>query len=78
MEVGKKGIRVNAVAPGVIKTEMVDGLLGNFEKQLKQRLLARKFGEPNDIAEAVMFLARPENHYITGQVLTIDGGITLG
>ncbi|MDV5172356.1 SDR family NAD(P)-dependent oxidoreductase [Photobacterium rosenbergii] len=78
VEVGKKGIRVNAVAPGVIKTEMAGELLGNFEKQLKQRLLARTFGEPNDIAAAVLFLARPENHYITGQVLTVDGGITLG
>ncbi|MGR5063614.1 SDR family NAD(P)-dependent oxidoreductase [Photobacterium sp. DNB22_13_2] len=78
VEVGKKGIRVNAVAPGVIKTEMAGELLGNFEKQLKQRLLAKKFGEPNDIAEAVLFLARPDNHYITGQVLTVDGGIILG
>ncbi|AJR06549.1 SDR family oxidoreductase [Photobacterium gaetbulicola] len=78
VEVGKKGIRVNAVAPGVIKTEMTGELLDNFEKQLKQRLLARKFGEPSDIAEAVLFLARPENHYITGQVLTVDGGLVLG
>lgn len=78
VEVGKKGIRVNAVAPGVIKTEMTGELLGNFEKQLKQRLLAKTFGEPNDIAKAVLFLARPDNHYITGQVLTVDGGIILG
>lgn len=78
VEVGKKGIRVNAVAPGVIKTEMTGELLDNFEKQLKQRLLAREFGEPSDIAEAVLFLAHPANHYITGQVLTVDGGLVLG
>ena len=78
VEIGGKGIRVNAVAPGVIKTEMSEQLLENFEKKLKGRLLARKLGLPGDIASAVLFLAHPDNHYLTGQVITIDGGLALG
>lgn len=78
VEVAKKNIRVNCVAPGVIKTDMVDEVLEQYEKALKGRMLAKKLGEPEDIARAVMFLAHADNHYMTGEVLSVNGGLTLG
>lgn len=77
VEVASKGIRVNCVAPGVIKTDMAGDLLEQYEKTIKKRLLAKKLGEVDDIARAVLFLANPDNHYITGEVLAINGGLTL-
>jgi 3-oxoacyl-[acyl-carrier protein] reductase len=78
VEVASRGIRVNAVAPGVIKTDMAGELLDQFEIKLKKRLLAKNLGEVDDIARTVMFLADPANHYITGEVIHVDGGLTLG
>ncbi|MFT6388289.1 MAG: 3-oxoacyl-[acyl-carrier protein] reductase [Cellvibrionaceae bacterium] len=78
VEVASRGIRVNAVAPGVIKTDMAGELLDQYESQLKKRLLAKNLGEVDDIARTVMFLADPANHYITGEVIHVDGGLTLG
>ncbi|MHA8138277.1 3-oxoacyl-ACP reductase FabG [Lactobacillaceae bacterium Scapto_B20] len=70
-----RGIRCNAVAPGMIKTAMTDQLSGrNAEKWEKQIPLGR-FGTPEDIADGIKFLM--ENEYITGQVLTLDGGLTI-
>ena len=59
VEVASKGIRVNAVAPGVIKTDMAGELLEQYEKALKKRMLAKQLGEPEDIARAVMFWQIP-------------------
>jgi 3-oxoacyl-[acyl-carrier protein] reductase len=78
VEVASKGIRVNAVAPGVIKTDMAGELLEQYEQQLKKRLLAKRLGEVDDITRTVMFLADPANHYITGEVIHVDGGLALG
>ena len=78
VEVASKGVRVNAVAPGVIKTDMAGELLEQYEKAIKKRMLANKLGEPDDIARAVMFLANPDNHYITGETIHVNGGLTLG
>jgi 3-oxoacyl-[acyl-carrier protein] reductase len=78
VEVASKGIRVNAVAPGVIKTAMAADVVEQYEKALKQRLLAKRLGEPDDIARAVLFLADPKNHYITGEILHVNGGLALG
>ena len=73
-ELASRGITVNAVAPGFIVTDMT----GMLSEQVKEAILAKiplgKFGEGEDIAAAVAFLAAPEAKYITGQVLTVDGG----
>ncbi|WP_158996397.1 3-oxoacyl-ACP reductase FabG [Mucilaginibacter sp. L196] len=71
-EVGRKGITVNAVAPGFIKTDMTEGL---DEKELKSIIPVKRFGTPEEVAYAVGFLASAEAAYITGQVLSINGGL---
>lgn len=71
-EVGRRNITVNAVAPGFIKTDMTEGL---DEKQLKLLIPVNRFGEPDEVAHAVAFFALPESGYITGEVLSINGGM---
>jgi len=71
-EVGRQGITVNALAPGFIKTDMTEGL---DEKELKALIPARRFGLPEEVAHAAAFFALPEAAYITGQVLSINGGL---
>jgi len=71
-EVGRSGITVNAVAPGFIKTDMTDGL---DEKELKRTIPVNRFGLPEEVASAVGFLASKEASYITGEVLSINGGL---
>jgi 3-oxoacyl-[acyl-carrier protein] reductase len=71
-EIGKRGITVNAVAPGFIQTDMTEGL---NEKDLKTMIPAQRFGQPEEVAHAVAFLAAPESAYITGIVLPVNGGL---
>ncbi|WP_214073205.1 3-oxoacyl-ACP reductase FabG [Mucilaginibacter sp. dw_454] len=71
-EVGRRGITVNAVAPGFIKTDMTEGL---DEKSLKAMIPVHRFGTPEEVAHAVGFLASAEAAYITGEVLSINGGL---
>jgi len=71
-EVGRQGITVNALAPGFIKTDMTEGL---DEKELKALIPAKRFGLPEEVAHAAAFFASPEAAYITGQVLSINGGL---
>ena len=71
-EVAKKNITVNAVAPGFIKTDMVEGL---DEATLKKTIPANRFGTPEEVAELVGFLASPATGYITGNVIQINGGL---
>lgn len=71
-EVARRGITVNAVAPGFIKTDMVEGL---DEAALKQSIPARRFGKPEEVAALIAFLASPEAGYITGNVISINGGL---
>jgi 3-oxoacyl-[acyl-carrier protein] reductase len=71
-EVGRKGITVNAVAPGFIKTDMTEGL---DEKELQSIIPVKRFGTAEEVAHAVGFLASPEAGYITGHVLSINGGL---
>ncbi len=77
-ELGRKKVRVNAVAPGVIETDMSQRVRDEAGAEIKKRVLLRRFGTPDDIAAAVHFLASDASAYITGQVLTVDGGIGLG
>jgi len=75
-EVASRGITVNAIAPGFIDTEMTQQLPDNQRKELISRIPSGRLGSPEDVASAVCFLASDEASYITGQVLTVDGGMT--
>jgi 3-oxoacyl-[acyl-carrier protein] reductase len=74
-EVASRGITANAVAPGFIETSMTQRLSESQQQEIKKRIPLGYFGTPRDVAEAVAFLASEEARYITGQVLTIDGGM---
>ena len=76
-ELAPTGIRVNCVAPGVIKTDMLDALPPEVLPQLAQETPLGRLGTPEDIAAAVSFLADEKASFITGQVLTCDGGFIL-
>ena len=76
-EYGKKGIRVNAVAPGFICSDMTAGLADNLKEQMLAQVPLNVFGQPRDVANAVTFLASDKASYITGQVLTVDGGMVM-
>lgn len=75
-EVAKKGIRINAVAPGFIETDMTNGLSEKFKKEKKQSIPMKRFGKAEEIAEVVYFLASDSSSYITGQTIVVDGGLT--
>ncbi|MEO6472310.1 MAG: 3-oxoacyl-ACP reductase FabG [Aeromicrobium sp.] len=75
-ELGSRGITVNSVAPGYLRTEMSHGLDADQLQQIVRRTPAGRLGEPSDIARVVQFLTAPENDYITGQVIVADGGLT--
>ncbi|WP_013629255.1 3-oxoacyl-[acyl-carrier-protein] reductase [Rubinisphaera brasiliensis] len=77
-ELGRRGITVNAVAPGFIETDMTVAVRNAAESEIKKSIPLRRLGRPEDIADAVMFLAGDNASYITGQIITVDGGLTLG
>ena len=74
-EVGSRGITVNALAPGFIETKMTEQLGEEQRQELMKRIPLGSLGTPDDVAEAVAFLASEEARYITGQVLGVDGGM---
>lgn len=71
-EVARRGITVNAIAPGFIKTDMTSDLK---ESELVNMIPMRRFGQPEEVAEAIGFFASPASSYITGEVLSINGGL---
>jgi 3-oxoacyl-[acyl-carrier protein] reductase len=75
-ELGSRGITVNSVAPGYLRTEMSHGLDEAQLTQISRRTPAGRLGDPEDVAAAVRFLASPEAGFITGHVLVVDGGLT--
>ena len=77
-ELGKFGIRVNAVAPGFTATEMVTAMPEKVLEGMKARTPLGRLGEPRDIANAYLFLASEEAAFITGETLRVDGGIVVG
>ncbi|MCA8999770.1 MAG: 3-oxoacyl-[acyl-carrier-protein] reductase [Planctomycetaceae bacterium] len=77
-EVGRRNITVNAIAPGFIETDMTEAVRNAAEGEIKKRVAVRRLGKPEDIANAALFLASDESSYITGHVLVVDGGLTLG
>lgn len=76
-EVARRSITVNAVAPGFCATDMTEAVR-NAAPELAKSIPLKRFGQPEDIANAVVFLASDDASYITGHVLTVDGGLTLG
>ena len=80
LELGERGVRVNAVAPGVIRTPMTESYFHDSEQE--QAVLALhpvgRVGSPSEVAAAILFLADPANDFITGAVLKVDGGWTTG
>ena len=76
-EFAVSGITVNAIAPGFIATDMTDELSDKVKDAIKANIPMGEFGEVDDIAEAVAYLAGPSARYVTGQVLTVDGGMVM-
>lgn len=76
-EVGSRGITVNAVAPGFIETDMTQALAEEFKQKVRDQIPLERFGQPEDVAEAVAFLASDAANYITGQVLAVNGGMVM-
>lgn len=76
-ELASRNITVNAVAPGFIATDMTAGLTDEIKKTLETQIPLGKTGQPENIASAVAFLAFAEASYITGHVLTVDGGMVM-
>lgn len=77
-EVGRRGITVNAVAPGFIATDMTEAIRNAAEAEITKHIALKRLGQPDDIANAVSYFASDESSYVTGHVLTVDGGLTLG
>jgi len=75
LELAGRGIRVNAVAPGFIETDMTGELSEDIRGQLLKMIPLNSFGKPEDIASATIFLASPESDYMTGQTIHINGGM---
>ncbi len=76
-EVGSRGITVNAVAPGFIETRLTDVLSDDVKGAMLERIPLGRFGTPEDVASAVSFLVSPAARYITGTVLSVDGGMAM-
>lgn len=77
-EVGARGITVNAVAPGFIDTDMTRGLADEHKQLLLNQIPLGRLGQPEEIAAAVAFLASPEAAYITGETISVNGGMYMG
>ena len=76
-ELGKDGVRVNAVAPGFIKTEMTEQMPEKIIKMMGEKVPVKRWGEVDDVANAYCFLASDEASYISGTVLNVDGGVVV-
>jgi 3-oxoacyl-[acyl-carrier protein] reductase len=77
-ELASRGITVNAVAPGMIETDMTAAMPDQAKKAFGERIPLGRLGKPEDVAEMVVFLASPSASYITGEVVRVDGGLAIG
>jgi 3-oxoacyl-[acyl-carrier protein] reductase len=78
VEVAGRNVTVNAIAPGFIETDMSEAVRNKAADIIKKMIPAKRFGQPDDIASVALFLAGPGAAYLTGQLLTVDGGLSLG
>jgi 3-oxoacyl-[acyl-carrier protein] reductase len=76
-ELASRGVTANAIAPGFIETKMTEALGPEARAALLKQIPLASLGQPEDVAEAALFFASPAAHYITGQVLTVDGGMVM-
>jgi len=76
-ELAARNVRVNAVAPGFIQSKMTEGLAEDVKNKMLEAIPMKRFGLPEDVAKAVLFLASEEASYMTGQVLTVSGGMVM-
>jgi 3-oxoacyl-[acyl-carrier protein] reductase len=76
-EVATRGITVNAVAPGYVETELTEELPESVKEQILNQVPVGRFGEPAEIAEVVAFLVGEGAAYVTGQTITVDGGMVM-
>ncbi len=74
-ELGSRGITVNAVAPGFIQTVMTDSLPDELREQMKKQVPLARLGTPEDVAKVILFLSTDDSAYVTGQTISIDGGL---
>ncbi len=78
VELASRNVTVNAIAPGFIETDMSEAVRNKAGDRIKKMIPMRRLGQPQDIARVAVFLAGPDSAYITGQVLVVDGGLSLG
>lgn len=76
-EIGSRGVTVNAIAPGFIKTDMTEVLSDKVKASIQDNIPLRRLGEAEDVAELVAFLSSDKAGYITGQVINVDGGMVM-
>ena len=78
VELASRNVTVNAIAPGFIETDMSEAVRNKAGDLIKKMIPMRRLGQPEDIARVAVFLASADSAYMTGQVLTVDGGLSLG
>ncbi|GBD36098.1 3-oxoacyl-[acyl-carrier-protein] reductase FabG [bacterium HR36] len=78
VELASRNITVNAIAPGFIETDMTQAVRNIAGEQIQKAIPMRRLGKPEDVAKVALFLASEDSAYITGQVITVDGGLSLG
>src|SRR5262249_48343248 len=78
IELASRNVTVNAIAPGFITTDMSAAALARAGDLVKKVIPLRRLGQPEDVARLAVFLASADSGYITGQILTVDGGLSLG
>ena len=75
LEYGKKNIKINCISPGFIKSEMTDKINDNFKQSLLEKISLERFGTPEDVANAALFLSSDLSNYITGETIHVNGGM---
>ena len=76
-ELAPRGITVNCIAPGYIETDMTDSLTDNIKENITKQIPLGRIGKPKEVAALALFLSSDEAEYITGQTITVDGGMVM-